>query len=179
MELAEHVEHLSAQGKARLLEFFQQSAIHVTLPGFERHEIPQVADFCLADTVDAAKALLQAIGIPRQVVVHHQVGALKVDALPRSVRGEQHLDIGVVKERLLSLPPLLSAHSALNGDKGAGLSQQGANAPLQIGERVAVFREDHELLVGGRPRRLDRTGAVGRPLIGDLAGDANGCERLR
>ena len=41
----------------------------------------------LADAVDAAEALLNPVGVPWQVVVDHQVGALKVDPLARGIRG--------------------------------------------------------------------------------------------
>jgi hypothetical protein len=77
-----------------------------------------VADLGLADAVDAAEALLEAVGVPRQVVVHHQVRALEVDALACGVRGEQHLDLRVVLERLLRLQALLAAHAAVDHDHG-------------------------------------------------------------
>ena len=118
LELAEHVEHLAAERLARLLEFLQQLAIDVALARFLGHQVPQVAHLGLADAVDAAEALLEAVGIPRQVVVHHQVGALEVDALARGVRGQQHLHLGVVLERLLRLQPLLAPHAAVDHDDG-------------------------------------------------------------
>ena len=73
-----------------------------------------MADFGLADAVDAAEALLEAVGIPRQVVVDHQVRALEVDALARGIRGEQHLHLGVVLERLLRVQAILAAHAAVD-----------------------------------------------------------------
>jgi transposase len=42
LELAEHVEDLSAQGLARFLELLQQSAIYVTLAGLLGHQVPQL-----------------------------------------------------------------------------------------------------------------------------------------
>jgi len=41
-----------------------------------------VTYFGLADAMNTAKTLLNAIGVPRQVIVHHQVCALEVDASP-------------------------------------------------------------------------------------------------
>ena len=73
-----------------------------------------MADLGLADAVDAAEALLQAVRVPGQVVVHHQVRALQVDALAGGVGGEQHLHLGVVQEALLRLAPLLAAHAAVD-----------------------------------------------------------------
>ena len=116
LELAEHVEDLAAERLARLLELLQQRAIDVALAGLLGHQVPEVADLGLADAVDAAEALLEAVRVPRQVVVHHQVGALEVDAFAGGVGGEQHLHLGVVPERLLRLQPLLAAHAAVDHD---------------------------------------------------------------
>ncbi len=103
LQLAEHVEDLAAQAPARLLELLQQLAVDVALAGLLGDEVPEVADLGLADAVDAPEALLDAVGVPGQVVVDHQVGALEVDALARGVGGEQHLDLGIVPEGLLRL----------------------------------------------------------------------------
>ena len=56
------------------------------------------------------------VGVPRQVVVHHQVRALKVDAFAGGIGGQQHLHLGIVLERLLRLHPLLAAHAAVDDD---------------------------------------------------------------
>ena len=50
----------------------------------------------LADAVDAAEPLLDAVGVPRQVVVDHQVRGLQVQALPGGVGGQQDLAVGVL-----------------------------------------------------------------------------------
>ncbi len=89
MQLAEHVKDLAAQGTARLLELFEQFAIDVPFAGFFRDQVPKMADLRLADAVNTAKPLFQPVRIPWQVVVHHQVGALEVDALARGIRREQ------------------------------------------------------------------------------------------
>ena len=83
-----------------------------------------MAYFGLADAVDAAEALLDPVGVPRQVVVDHQVGALKIDALAGSVRGKQHLYLRVVLERLLRLHALLAAHAAVDDDHGLLAAEQ-------------------------------------------------------
>ena len=147
LELAEHVEHLAAQRLARLLELLQQLAIDVAFARLLRHQVPEVADLGLADAVDAAEPLLEAVGVPRQVVVDHQVGPLEVDALARGVGGEQHPHLRVVLERLLRLHPLLAAHAAVDHDHGLLAAQQGRDAGFEVVERVAVLGEDDELLV--------------------------------
>ena len=99
-------------------ELLQQRAIDLALAGLLGDQVPEVADLGLADAVDAAEALLEAVRVPRQVVVDHQVGALQVDALAGGVGGQQHLHLGVVPERLLRLQPLLAAHAAVDDDHG-------------------------------------------------------------
>ena len=123
LELAKDIEHLAAQRLARLLQLFQQLPIDIALAGLLGHQVPEMADFGLADAVDAAKALFDAVGVPRQVVVHHQVRALEVDAFAGGVGGEQHLDFGVVPERFLRLHPLFAAHAAMDHDDGLVAAQ--------------------------------------------------------
>ena len=64
--------------------------------------------------MDAPEALLQAIRVPRQVVIHHQVGTLQVDALTGRVGCQQDQHAGIVAERLLRLGALLAPHAAVN-----------------------------------------------------------------
>ena len=70
--------------------------------------------FRLADAVNPTEPLLQSVGVPGQIVVHHQVGALQVDAFAGRIRGEQHLHVRVVAEGFLGLEPVLAAHAAVN-----------------------------------------------------------------
>ena len=127
LDLAEHIEDLAAERLARLLQFLQQGVVDVALTRLLGHEIPEVAHFRLADTVDAAESLLNAVGIPRQIVVHHQVGALKVDALAGGIGSHQHLYLGIVFEGFLRLRSLFAAHAAVNDDHGLLASKQGCN----------------------------------------------------
>ena len=48
--------------------------VNVALTGFIAHEVPQMADFSLADAVDSPKPLFDTIWIPWQIVVNHQMG---------------------------------------------------------------------------------------------------------
>lgn len=57
-----------------------------------------MADFRLADTVDAPESLFNPIGIPRKVVIHHEMGPLQIDTLSGRIRSQQHLDFGIVFE---------------------------------------------------------------------------------
>jgi hypothetical protein len=147
LELAEHVEDLPAQGLACLFELFQQLAVDVAFAGVVRHQVPQVADLGLADAVDAAEALFQPVGVPRQVVVDHQVRALEVDALAGGVGGQQYLHLGVVLERLLHLEALFAADATVDDDHGLLAAEQRGDALFEVVERVAVLGEDDQLLV--------------------------------
>src|SRR5947209_4460010 len=63
-ELAEHVEHLAAQGGALFLKLVQEAVINFAFARIFRHQVPEMAHLGLADAVNAAEALLQAVGIP-------------------------------------------------------------------------------------------------------------------
>ena len=105
-----------------------------------------MTDLGLADPVDASEALFQAVRIPGQVVVHHQVGALQIDALAGGVGRQQHLHLRVVPERLLHGQAFLPADAAVDDDDRLLASKQRRDALLQIAQRVPVLGEEHELL---------------------------------
>ena len=71
LELAEHIEDLSAERVPGLIQLLQQGAIDIALARLLGHEVPEVADLRLTDPVDAPEALLDPVGVPRQIVVHH------------------------------------------------------------------------------------------------------------
>src|SRR5690606_27331256 len=147
LELAEHVEDLATQRLPGFLELFEQAAVNVAFARFFRDEVPQVADLGLADAVDAAEALLQAVRVPRQVVVDHQVRALEVNAFAGGIGREQHPDLGVVQESLLGLAPIFAPHAAMDGDDGILAAEQRADLPFEVVEGIPVLREDHQFLV--------------------------------
>src|SRR5262245_9050802 len=120
------------QRLARLLQLLQELVIHIAFAGLFRNEVPQVADLGLADAVDATEPLLQPVWVPWQVVVDHEVGALKVDTLASGVCRKQDLHLRVVSERLLDIHALFAPHAAVNGDHGLLASQQCGDATLEI-----------------------------------------------
>ena len=128
--------------------------------------------------MDAPEALLQSVGVPRQVVVHHQVRALQVDALAGCVGGEQHLDLGVVQEALLRLAPLFAPHAAVDQDDRLRAAEQRADLAFEVAERVAVLGEEDELLARRGNGLGDRAGAIGDGGLGDPAAEAYGREDL-
>ena len=144
-ELAEDVEDLPAEGTSFFVELLQQTQVDFAFARILGHEIPEVADLGLADAVDATEALLQAVRIPGQVVVDHQVGALQVDSLAGGVGGEEDFDFLVMRECLLGLAPFLAADAAVNDDDRLGPSEECPDALGQIVQRVAMLGEDDEL----------------------------------
>src|SRR5271165_3174914 len=54
LNFSEHVENLAAKGLAGLLQFLEQGAVNVTLPGFRSYQVPKVAYLGLSDAVDTA-----------------------------------------------------------------------------------------------------------------------------
>ena len=77
--------------------------VDIAFAGFLGNQIPEVADFGLADAVNTAKALLQAVRVPRQVVVDHQVGVLQVDTFAGRVGRDQTRTSGSLRNRAWTL----------------------------------------------------------------------------
>ena len=69
--------------------------------------------FCLADTVDTAKTLLDFVGVPGEVVVDHQMAALKVHTFAGSVVGNEYHQIPVLHEPTNHLSAFFSRHAAV------------------------------------------------------------------
>src|ERR1700686_3053225 len=94
--------------------------------------------------MDATKALFEAIWIPRQVVVHHEVSVLKVDAFTGSIRCDEDPDFGVRAEERLSPPAVVTMYTTVNDDNGVVAAQHTSNFFLQVIQGVAVFAEDDD-----------------------------------
>ena len=123
LEFAEHVEYLSPQGLPGLFDLFQQFEINIALAGLLGHQVPQMADFGLPDTVNTTEALFQAVGVPGQVVVDHEMRALEVDPLAGGVGSQQHLHFGVVPEGFLYLQPFLTPDPTMDQHYGVLAAQ--------------------------------------------------------
>ena len=86
-----------------------------------------MADLGLADPVNTTKTLFETIGVPREVIVDHQVGALEVDTFTRSICCEQYFDLWIMAERLLNLLSLFTAGAAVDDHNGFFTAQEGGN----------------------------------------------------
>src|ERR1019366_10004435 len=136
------------------------------LAGFLGDEVPEMAYLGLADAVDAAEALLNPVGIPWQVIIHHQVRALKVNALARSIRGNEHLYLRVMLEGFLRLHAFLATHAAVDDNHRVLAPEQRSDTGFEVAQRVAMLGEDNQLLLRRRVRRRNCAGASGGSLAG-------------
>ena len=71
-------------------------------------QIPKVADLPLQESVNPAEALLDPVGVPREIVIYHQVGPLEIYTLSRSISGDKNIDVRIVEKCLLGIRPNLS-----------------------------------------------------------------------
>ncbi len=104
-----------------------------------------MADLSLADAVDAAEALLQAVGVPGEVVVDHQVRALEVYALAGGVVGDHEEDIRVLGEGYDCLTAFIASETAVDHDDLLVLAAQRPDLLGQVEERILRLGEDDQL----------------------------------
>jgi hypothetical protein len=156
LQLPENIEDLATQRLSRLLQLLEQRPVDLSLSGAFCDQIPEVAHFSLADAVDATESLLNAIRIPWQVVVDHQVRALQIDAFARGIGSYQNLHFFAVGKTLLSVLAVLAAHASVNVHHSFRLAQEPADSLGEVAQGVAMFREDNELLRGRRSRPRQR-----------------------
>ena len=111
--------------------------------------------------MDSPKALFKTVGVPGQVVVDHQVGALEVDSFTGSVGCQQHLNGWVVFERFLYLETMFPACASVDNDHSILASKKSGDAFFQIVECIAMLGENNQLLVRRRLGRRNWTGTIG------------------
>ena len=118
----------------------------LSLTSLRRDEIPKVTNLRLTDTVNAAKPLLDSVGIPWQIVIDHQVRALQVDALARRIGSDEHPHLGILAKRLLSGTPRIPVHAAFDGQNDTLVTEQRRDLLRKILQGVFMLGEDDELL---------------------------------
>ena len=101
----------------------------------------------MTDTVNTTESLFDAIGVPGQIIVDHEVGTLQVKPLASGVGSKQHEGARVVRELFADSLAKMPRRTPMNGDNSIGATQLGADFILQVGEGIAVFGEDNDLAV--------------------------------
>ena len=97
--------------------------------------------------MDTAKTLFQSIGIPRQVVVYHQMRALKVDAFASSIRSDQDAHPDILLEELFCFSPFITEHSAVDGNNSIVIPEDDGNSGFNMeGDFEGL---DGEPVIGG------------------------------
>ena len=130
--LAQNIEDLSAKGVALFTEFSEQALINRAFACFGGDKIPKVTHLSLANAVNSPESLLNAIRIPRQIIVHHQVCALKIDAFASRIGGQQNLRVFVLSKKFLRFGAFLATQAAVNQDDGFGSADESTNIRGQI-----------------------------------------------
>ena len=105
-----------------------------------------MAHFRLADPVNTPEALLKPVGIPRQVVIDHQVRPLQVDSLSGGVRSKKHLNVRVMPEGFLCLEAFFAFLATVDDCNGSFASEQRGDPAPEIMQRVEVLGENDDLL---------------------------------
>ena len=105
-----------------------------------------MADFGLADAVDAAEALFNPVRIPGQVVVDHEMrAALKVHAFAGGIVRDHDAHDRIRIEGGDGGAACLAGNAAMDHDDGSRLADPRGDLLLQIFERVLRLGEDHDL----------------------------------
>ncbi len=79
------------------------------------------------DPVNTAKSLLDLVGVPWEVVIDHQVPALKVNTLASGVVGDQHHQVSVLHEPLDDFPAFFPRHAAMDDFNILGFAKTGSD----------------------------------------------------
>ena len=145
---AKNVIDLAAERLSCRLQLLQQPLVHRALARLTRDQVPQVAHLRLPDAVDTAEALFQPVGVPRQVIVDHQMrAALQVDPFAGGIVGQQEADLRVVVEGGDGGAAAIARDAAVDDGDALRLSGAPANSASEILQGVACFSEDHDLAV--------------------------------
>jgi hypothetical protein len=77
-----------------------------------------MAYFSLSYAMDTAETLLNAIGIPGEIIVDHEMSALEIYAFSGCICGNKDLAIFILFKGFFCLFPILSSHTPVDVDDG-------------------------------------------------------------
>ena len=105
----ENIAHLvNAEIRQDCGQFFLEDFLHPVFNSVLQDEVECPDNVFLADAVHSADALLQAHGVPRQVVIDDHVAKLQIQALAAGIGGYKHP--GGTGKFLLDPPPFFQPH---------------------------------------------------------------------
>jgi hypothetical protein len=151
-DAANDVVHLvGAEFLADFLHFVEEGLEDFAFAGLGRDKVKNDNRVVLLEiAMDAAHALLEAGGVPRDVIVDHDPAELEIDALAGGVGGDEKAGAafaGGFAEVLDLFFALGIVHPAVNLRDLAGIAHA-LKAAHKEGEGVPVLGEDDEFLVG-------------------------------
>jgi len=150
-DFAQDVEHAPVQGFALDFDLLQQPVVDVAFAGFLGDQVPQVTNFGLVDAMDAAEPLFQPVGVPGQVVVDHQVGALQVDAFARGVGSHQQAHVGIGPEQRLEPAAFIAVGSPVDAAISCMLGRP-AGHPSPMWVKIRTSRKPISALRFAKPQ---------------------------
>src|SRR2546422_470631 len=103
-----------------------------------------MADLRLPDTVNAAEALFDPVGIPRQIVIHHQMGALKIDTFACGIGGYHDRDIFVLREKVLRTLAFVTMQAAMQCNDCFDTTKKATDTLREISKGIAVLGKDDQ-----------------------------------
>src|SRR5690606_30221295 len=104
-----------------------------------------MADLGLANSMNPAEPLLDLVGVPRQIVVDHQMAALKVHTFASSIVCNQDQHVAILHEAFNDLATFLSCHAAVNNLDSVRFAEPRADLLEEVMQGVLGLGEDDEL----------------------------------
>src|SRR5690242_6558013 len=97
----------------------------------------------LAYAVDSSETLLQPIGIPREVIIHHQVRtALKVHAFASGIICDHYSNHWIGIESCDGRAPRFAGNTSVNDYDGCRIAHASSYFLLQILKRISRLSKD-------------------------------------
>ena len=137
-----NVKYLALECFTDHLKLFKQAEIDITFTSLLGDKVPEMTDLLLANTMNTPEALFEAVGVPGQVVVHHQIGILKVDAFTSRIGCNKDTDIGVRAKEFLCFPAVVTVNGTMNDNDSIMTAKHTGNFFMQVVQRIAVLTEN-------------------------------------
>src|SRR5262249_22324178 len=119
----------------------EHSIENISFSSLRSNQVPQMTHLSLPNSVNSSESLFDSVGVPRQVIINHQVTALQVDALSSSISRYEKFYFPVLGESILRLFSFLTVHGTVYRDYRFRFPSQGSNLVHKIIQSVNVFCE--------------------------------------